>query len=127
MLESDLGIFQTRILFLMEKITECDTLLMDYRVYKGKYEVVSAKKTGAEKHIEVDFHDKRNLQQEIETLKSEIDDVKMKLKDDLNATVSKMEIPISFFEKLRLQIDYMSLKCLEVAWNQRKDTCRTKK
>ncbi|KAI3807621.1 hypothetical protein L1987_23552 [Smallanthus sonchifolius] len=108
MLESDLGNLSNDNFLLMEKITECEALLMDYRVYKGKYEVVSAEKLELEKLIEVEVHDKRNLQKEIETLRSEIDDVKMKFKNGLYKTVSKLEIPNSSFEKLQLQIDSVS-------------------
>ncbi|KAI3762062.1 hypothetical protein L1987_52485 [Smallanthus sonchifolius] len=108
MLESDVGNLSNENFLLMEKITECEALLMDYRVYKGKYEVVSAEKLELEKLIEVEVHDKRNLQQEIKTLRSEIDDVKMKLKNGLYETVSKFEIPNSSFEKLQLQIDSVS-------------------
>ncbi|KAK9056451.1 hypothetical protein SSX86_023812 [Deinandra increscens subsp. villosa] len=105
MLESDLGNLSNENFLLMEKITECEALLMDYRVYKGKYEVVSAEKLELEKLLEVEVYDKHNFQKEIKTLRSEINDVKMKFKNDSYETMSEFEIPNSSIEKLRLQID----------------------
>ncbi|KAD6796713.1 hypothetical protein E3N88_07609 [Mikania micrantha] len=105
MLESDLGNLSNENFLLMEKITECEALLMDYKVFKGKYEVVSIKKLELEKLLKVEVYDKQNLQKEIETRKSEIDDLKMKFKNSLYETVMKLEIPNSSFEKLQVQID----------------------
>ncbi|XP_076947912.1 uncharacterized protein LOC143619989 [Bidens hawaiensis] len=98
MLESDLGNLSNENFLLMEKITECEALLTEYRVYKGKYGVVSAEKQDLEKLLEAEVFDKRNLQKEI-------DNVKMKFMNGLHQTVSKMEIEKPCFEKLQLQID----------------------
>ncbi|KAI7745253.1 hypothetical protein M8C21_018094, partial [Ambrosia artemisiifolia] len=105
MLESDLGNLSNENFLLMEKITECEALLMDYRVYKGKYEVVSSEKLELEKLLEVEVFDKQNLQKEIKNLNSEMDDVKMKFMNGLYQAVAKMEIPKPSFEKLQFQID----------------------
>ncbi|XP_076890810.1 uncharacterized protein LOC143542019 isoform X2 [Bidens hawaiensis] len=98
LLESDLGNLSNENFLLMEKITECEALLMEYRVYKGKYEVVSAEKQDVEKLLEAEAFDKRNLQKET-------DNVKMKFMNGLHQTVSKMETENPCFEKLQLQID----------------------
>ncbi|KAJ0499892.1 putative NT-type C2 domain-containing protein [Helianthus annuus] len=105
MLESDVGNLSNENFLLMEKITECEALLMDYRVFKGKYEVVSAEKTELQKLLEVEVSDKQNLQKEIKILTSEMDDAKMKFMNGLHQTVSKMEVQKPCFEKLQLQID----------------------
>ncbi|KAJ0732924.1 putative transcription factor bZIP family [Helianthus annuus] len=105
MLESDVGNLSNENFLLMEKITECEALLMDYRVFKGKYEVVSAEKMELQKLLEVEVSDKQNLQKEIKILTSEMDDAKMKFMNGLYQTVSKMEVQKPCFEKLQLQID----------------------
>ncbi|KAF5779995.1 putative transcription factor bZIP family [Helianthus annuus] len=105
MLESDVGNLSNENFLLMEKITECEALLMDYRVFKGKYEVVSAEKMELQKLLEVEVSDKQNLQKEIKILTSEMDGAKMKFMNGLYQTVSKMEVQKPCFEKLQLQID----------------------
>ncbi|KAJ0507186.1 putative NT-type C2 domain-containing protein [Helianthus annuus] len=105
MLESDVGNLSNENFLLMEKITECEALLMDYRGFKGKYEVVSAEKMELQKLLEVEASDKQNLQKEIKILTSEMDDAKMKFMNGLYQTVSKMEVQKPCFEKLQLQID----------------------
>ncbi|KAI3757406.1 hypothetical protein L6452_04943 [Arctium lappa] len=73
MLEADLGSLSNENFLLMEKITECEQLLMDYRVYKSKHEVVSAEKLELESFLEIQVSDNQNLQKDMADMKEELE------------------------------------------------------
>ncbi|XP_024969082.1 WEB family protein At4g27595, chloroplastic [Cynara cardunculus var. scolymus] len=73
MLEADLGNLSNENFLLMEKITECEALLMDYRVYKSKHEVVSAEKLELENLLEIRVLDNQNLRKDMESVKEELE------------------------------------------------------
>lgn len=131
LLEKDLGNVSRENFLLMEKITECEALLMDYKVYKSKHEVVNGEKVKLEGLLEVQVSDNRKLQEDLEYVKeelesvrfhfhdlekekdlakSELDDVKMKFKNGLNEMVVKRNIPNESLEKIQFQVESVSNK-----------------
>ncbi|XP_071709954.1 uncharacterized protein [Rutidosis leptorrhynchoides] len=65
MLEADLGKLSNENFLLMEKITECEALCNDYKVYKSKHELVSVEKLNLEKDVIL-------LKEELASLRSKI-------------------------------------------------------
>ncbi|KAI3680285.1 hypothetical protein L2E82_50510 [Cichorium intybus] len=120
LLEKDLGNVSRENFLLMEKITECEALVMDYKVYKSKHEVVNGEKVKLEGLLEVQVFDNQKLQKDLESLRFqfcdlekekdlarlELDDVKMKFKNGL----VKRNIPNESLEKIQFQVESVSNK-----------------
>lgn len=117
MLEADLGSLSNENFLLMEKITECEQLLMDYRVYKSKHEVVSAEKLELERFLEIQVSDGQNLRkdmasmnEELETLRSGIHELgisKENIQKDLEKERDMAALSLS---SARSEIDDMKTK-----------------
>ncbi|CAI9301802.1 unnamed protein product [Lactuca saligna] len=131
MLETDLGNVSRENFLLMEKITECEALVMEYRVYKSKHEAVSAEKLEVESLLKVQVFDNqklqkdlasvkeeleafrsqiRNLEKEKDVARSEVDDVKRRFKNGLHEMVMKLGNPNESLEKIQFQLESVSNK-----------------
>ncbi|XP_024971843.1 putative WEB family protein At1g65010, chloroplastic [Cynara cardunculus var. scolymus] len=83
---------------LMEKITECEALLMDYRVYKSKYEVVSAEKLELENLLEVQGLDSGNLRKDLSITKEELETLKARFLE-LEKSKESMQKLLDFLQE----------------------------
>nr|XP_043614829.1 interaptin [Erigeron canadensis] len=111
MLETDLGNVSNENFLLMEKITECEALLMDYKVYKSKHELVSTENQNLQK-------DMVSLKEELENLKSEVHELTLskealqKQRDmaELSLSSARSEIKNSVHDNQNLKKDMVSVR-----------------
>ncbi|KAJ9545912.1 hypothetical protein OSB04_025619 [Centaurea solstitialis] len=89
MLEADLGSLSNENFLLMEKITECEALLMEYRVHKSKHEAVSVENQELERLLEIQVSDYRNLQNDTVSMKEELEALQSQIHE---VTISKENI-----------------------------------
>ncbi|KAI3685409.1 hypothetical protein L6452_34651 [Arctium lappa] len=97
-LEASLESVSRENFLLMEKITECEALLTDYRVYKSKYEVASAEKLELENLLEVQGSDSGNLRKDLSIAKEELETQKARFLD-LEKSKESMQKLLDFLQE----------------------------